>query len=284
MKLGAPAWRRELDAMRRARIDRIVVQWLREDQTDFIPADPKAVDPTEVLLDEADAHGMQVFIGLTMEAAWWNRWSDADYLDHAAADNLRIARKAWDRYGGHRSFAGWYVPQEMWDGAYSDDQIARLQAFFARVSAGCKALSHGKPVATAPFFEGTAPPDSVERLYTRFLHGAGIDILMLQDGVGARGWDDQVAEHTVPYFRAFRNACRADGVELWSDLESFRLAPKPSTGFLPADAARIGRQLAAEAPYVRRFVTFDFFHYMSPYRGAAQKALYQDYLHTFIEK
>src|SRR5579862_770404 len=45
LKLDASAWRNELDAMRRARIDLIVIQWLQNDHTDFIPVSAQAVDP-----------------------------------------------------------------------------------------------------------------------------------------------------------------------------------------------------------------------------------------------
>src|SRR5207302_1326478 len=107
-------------------------------------------------------------------------------------------------------------------------------------------------------------------------------ILTVQDGVGARGWDASAQERVTPYFQAFRDACLAGGVEIWSDLESFRL--KPDKSFAPADAARIGRQLAAEAPFVDRFVTFDFFHYLSPRRGELQKTFYEAYLRDFVDR
>src|SRR5438034_411963 len=83
---------------------------------------------------------------------------DADYLDREAAESMRLAEAAWTRYGRHRSFAGWYLPQELWDGAFDDGQIARLRAFFRRVSDRCKALSGGKPVAIAPFISRSASP------------------------------------------------------------------------------------------------------------------------------
>jgi hypothetical protein len=32
------------------------------------------------------------------------------------------------------------------------------------------------------------------------------------------------------------------------------------------------------SPYVEQVVIFDFYHYMSPYRGEAHRALYEGYL------
>jgi hypothetical protein len=297
-KLDGPAWHNELSAMRRAGMDTVIIQWLKVNGSRFLPVDDKhtadkapaaaqEIDPTQVILDDADAHGMHVYVGLTMDDAWWQKATDVDYLAQAARESVAVAEEAWRRYGGHRSFAGWYVPQETWDAAYTDAQVDRLRTFLRTISDHCKALSGGKPVACAPFFGGNVTPAVLEKVYAQLLDGAGIDILMPQDGVGAQGWETDVAGRVVPYFRAFRGACIANGVALWADLESFRLvhgAPKDKlpTQFAPTDIERLKRQLVAEAPFVSKFVTFDVFHYLSPYRGAAQKRLYADYLRDCV--
>jgi hypothetical protein len=289
-KLDAPAWRNELSAMRRAGMDLVIVQWLKVNGSRFLPANAAEIDPTQIILDDADAHGMQVYVGLAMDNGWWQKATDADYLEHAADESMAVAAEAWRRYGSHRSFAGWYVPQETWDAPYTNDQIGRLRAFLRKISDRCKALSHGKPVAFAPFFGGETVPSVVEKVYGQLLAGAGIDILMPQDGVGARGWEGaDVAGRVVPYFGAFRGACLANGITLWADLESFRLVhgePKDNrpTQFEPTDIGRLKQQIVAEAPFVSKFVTFDFFHYLSPYRGAAQRRLFEDYLREFVDR
>jgi hypothetical protein len=288
-KLDAPAWRKELSAMRSAGMDLVIIQWLKVNGSRFLPANDHEIDPTQVILEDADAHGMQVYIGLAMDDAWWQKATDAVYLERAAGESITVAEEAWKRYGKHRSFAGWYVPQETWDAAYTNAQIGSLRNFLRKISERCKALSGGKPVATAPFFGGNVTPAVVEKVYGQLLDGAGIDILMPQDGVGARGWEADVAGRVVPYFQAFRGACVANGIALWADMESFRLihgAPKDSlpTQFEPTDIGRLKQQFVAEAPFVSKFVTFDAFHYLSPYRGAAQKRLYNDYLREFVAR
>lgn len=69
-------------------------------------------------------------------------------------------------------------------------------------------------------------------------------------------------------------------------LECFRLTnnnpSRPS--FAPAPPEQIVQQLKAISPYVERVVTFDFYHYMSPYRGEAQKELYDGYLRLVVHK
>ena len=242
-----------------------------------------------IILDYADKHHMKVFVGLGSESDWWKRWSDAAFLEEIAGKDAALANDLWKRYGQHRSFAGWYLAEELWDGPYTNEQIDRLRSFLRKVSDHCRQLSGSKvkPVAIAPFFNGKVEPQKVEKIYARLLADSGIDIVMLQDGIGARGWDDEVTGQIVPYFRAFRNACLAAGVELWSDLESFARIPDPanpsSMQFVPTSADRIGRQLTAAAPFVQRFVTFDFFHYMSPHRNEASKKLNEQYMETFVE-
>jgi len=277
MKLDERAWRLELEAMRRAGIRIVIIQWLQMDDSRFIPGNDTAVDPTRVILEYADQHGMKVFVGLAHADLWWTRLREPRYLIRAGRASIRVANEAWARYGRYRSFAGWYFPQELRDANYPPQQIEALRNFWKGLGNHCRALSGGKPVSISPAMSGLIPPGVFQRVYTSLLLGSGIDVLIFQDGVGARGWDDEIEQRVVPYFRAMRDACRAAGVEMWSDIEIFH-RPGKTGASVPASLNRIERQLAAEAPYVKSFVMFDFFHYMSPYRGTAQKKLYEDYL------
>lgn len=284
-KLDAGAWQRELEVLQRARLRLIIVQWVQYNQNRFLPTNAAPeTDLTELLLAYADREGLQVFLGLAMDDGWWNQSTDSRYLNRTADALGGVAEEVWRRYGAHRSFAGWYIPQEPWDGEYSDGQTTLLRRFFRQVSDRCKQLSGGKPVAFSPFFSGRSTPAGLELFYRKLLEGSGLDILMLQDGVGARGWDAEVAERVTPYFRAVSRACLQTGVAFWSDLESFRLAGSDPARFVPADIGRLCQQLTAEAPWVQRIVTFDFFHYLSPPRGAAQQRLHDDYLKTCVER
>ncbi len=282
--LDATAWQKELETMRRARLRLLFIQWLQYNQTRFFPADNGANDATEIILSFADRQGMQVFLGLAMDDGWWNKSADANYLQATADTSGKIADEIWQRYGKHPSLAGWYIPQETWDGSYTDAQTTALRSFFRRVSDHCKQLSGGKPVSFAPFFSGSVTPDAMGIFYKKLLDGAGLDILLLQDGVGAQGWDTEVADRVTPCFRALRNACLTTGVAFWSDLESFHLASADPLRFTPADIGRLCQQLAVEAPFVQHVITFDFFHYLSPYRGLAQKQFDEDYLKTCVDR
>lgn len=275
MALTPDDWARELDAMHASGMDTIIIQYLESGRRSFLPADEHASDPARAILRFADAHGMRVFLGTKIDDGWWH-W-DADYLDRALVDRQRLIRAIHARYAEHRSFAGWYLAEEV-SGNLSPDRVRRLRAYFRSQSDLCKAL-RDQPVACAPYFSHLTPLDSMRAIYDELLDGAGIDVVMLQDGVGARGWDRDLERQIIPFFRMFRAVCDRHGVAFWADVESFRRRdPERETGFVPTNPDRLIRQLKAVAPYVDEIVTFDFFHYMSPHRGAPQRALYEGYL------
>lgn len=285
MQMDAAAWQRELEAMKRAGLRTIVIQWLAHNERTFMPAEPGAVDPTEIILSFADRHAMEVYLGLFMDDDWW-KWTPAAGLpERLVRGTTTTVEAAWSRYGNHASLAGWYIPPEPSD-LLDPAAIPELNAFLRATSDHCKRLSGGMPVAFAPFLTGQVEPRLVEKHYTALLTDSGIDIMMVQDSVGARSWDQAVHTRVVPLFRAMRSACLAAGVEMWSDLEIFHnttgIADKPA--FIASDIRRLGQQLAAEAPFVSKFIAFDCFHYMSPHRGDRQRAFHEAYLREFVDR
>lgn len=275
-EVSATQWAKELDAMRTARMRMIILQWTQADGKNLF--DPP--DPFPTILDLAHRRGMKFIFGLRYDGRWWREWGSAEYLREEAKQSASLAREVHRRYGKHPAFAGFYIPYELWDGSFTEAQTESLCELLQAIGSACRQIAPGKPVLLAPFFAGLLPPERFEQLWTSLLQGKSVDVVALQDGVGARGWDEQIEQRVPPYFAAMQRACKQRGVRLWCDLECFRLTNNnPSRpAFAPASAERIVRQLKAVSPYVERIVTFDFYHYMSPYRGEAQKALYKGYL------
>src|SRR5262249_19576554 len=136
MDLSPDAWNRELEAMHAAGLDLIIIQYLQSGRQSLIPADDRATDPTREILTFADAHGMRVFLGTKADDRWWG-W-DADYLKEALADRKRLTRAIHARYAAHRSFAGWYLTEEV-SGGLSPERVRQLRAYFRAQSDHCKA-------------------------------------------------------------------------------------------------------------------------------------------------
>jgi hypothetical protein len=288
MQMDSKKWNSELDLMRTAGVDTLVIQWLKSGLFRFYPVNIPGNDPTEIILNYADKNQMKVYLGLQADKSWWSNSRDRDYLRKTAENSIALGRSIFKRYGKHSSFQGWYIPYEMSDGDYDEDEVVNYRHFFNEITQGLKKLSSKKyPIGLSVFFNGLIPPKVTQSLYTEILKGSGVSLLMIQDGVGVHDWGAQMNEKVVPYMNAYRAAAQKNKIEVWSVLESFintkdKSAPSisgSSSERAPTDISRLTEQLKAQAshPY-EKILTFDFFHYMSPNRGAGQKALYDSYL------
>ncbi len=273
-------WDSELDGAREIGIDTIVLQWVKYDRHRFYPANAPGNDPTEYILKYADKHKMKVFVGTTFDSAWWKEWDDNEYLAKTARMNNVFAKKLWDRYGKHASFAGWYLPQELSDQDFDDEEIAQFRTFFSSMSTACKRLSNNLPVMMSAFFARKVPVASVEKIYSKFLPGIGIDILAIQDGVGANNWEAGVENLAGPYLRGLVRTAWRSQVKPWVTIEVFTTTKDnagKATGRAPATPEQIREQLLVSGPLSDKLLMFDFFHYMSPKRGEPHKLLYEWY-------
>lgn len=291
---GPEAWRQILDRMKELQMDTVIVQMLAAENADgttnsFI-GPSGSEDATEAILNYADTNGFKVFLGLYMHQ--YRGLMDTNFLSKALADNVGVAQQAWQRYmqpSRHSSFAGWYVPLEPWTAAWPTAQINALRSFYRGVHDACGLLSGDAPMAIAPSISADRPPPcEVQQVYLQLLAGSGVDIVLLQDSVGSQQWASDIVSRDAPYFAAFQAACQARGVQLWADTECFQITP---TNWLACDAARLKQQLAATAPYVEQFVTFDFLNYMNPVvflstwdqgRRASMLRLFADYKAQFV--
>lgn len=282
-KIPAQEWHRDLNAMRAAGIKTLVLQWLQYDADRFYPVNVEGVDPIEEILTYADNAGMDVYLGLVFDSRWWKLWDNDDFLESTARRNAKFAKKIWKRYGHHKSISGWYLPFELIDSDYDQDTAESLKGFLRTMARACRKLSgRHTPVAASVFFQGNYSPYDTEKILTQVLKGSELSVLMVQDGVGANsGWATQIEEKVVPYLKAYQNVSRTIGAQMWTVVESFesvRDAAGQPIDRVPADLARLLTQIEAAKPVSERIITFDFFHYMSPFRGERQRVLYEAYM------
>jgi Domain of unknown function (DUF4434) len=326
-RLKQADWTAMLDKMREAEMKTIVIQWLFHTarfvdpplNLDFMNTSD-GTDETGEILEYAKRHNMQVFLGLWFDDNWWTNAESAnqDYFKEDGVfvtESKRVAQAAWERYGSKYkdTIAGWYIPQETWNVNYDETQINTIRAAFKSISKFCKEKLANKPVAFSPIFSPvnypSGTPEVVEKVYADFLANSGIDIVMLQDGAGARCWHSKKdLEDNLPrYFAAFSSAAKKaseenkksnqGSIKLWADTEVFvgtNSDCKPGNDgkdFRPACLERIKMQLELVAPYVENIVAFDFNHYMDPVTPDSfvyqkplceRKRLYYNYLSMFV--
>jgi hypothetical protein len=315
--LTAADWAAELQAMQKIGMDTVIIQFLKLDNESFVPdeKDAYAVDPTEAILSYADKQHMKVIIGL-WNKEWKNkliRKVDQTMLEQNLTNSETVAEMAWRKYGQHQSFFAWYIPQEIWNIDWNDKQNARMRANYRKLSDYCKSLgNNNKPVTFSPYFDpgdengtykgDTANPEAIYKLFLKGdskTSGAGIDILMLQDGVGANCIEEKdIASKVKSYYQQFYNATKFANVEMWGNLESYKRASgcnSKEEANEPTNIKRLTTQIEAAStassdtrPLFTKLVTFDFFEFMSPVHQGEhfdlRRELYMDYMKWLSQK
>jgi hypothetical protein len=257
---GTAYWRNAVRNMHRLGMDVAIIQteaylelsagtWLVD-----------AVDRSliDAVLGEAARHAIGVFVGLALaengngdpQAA-----QDAAFMGALIERSRESATRVHDLYGTSPAFAGFYLPQEPWTPG-SRGELGLLPDYLQEVGHHCRRLAPAKQIAVSPFISDLATdPELTETTYASMLDVSAIDVVMLQDGVGARGVEVADLETRVkPYLVAMRAAAEAAGREMWVNVESFsRDAPGP--------LARLQAQVALARTITPSVVTFDYRSY-----------------------
>jgi hypothetical protein len=279
-------WIDEFRVLQQACISEVAVQWTADSgsRTAVFPTNLAGFthsleqDLVGNALTAADVVGMQVYLGLQVNDEWWSTYtSSSDWLAGEAAVATSLLDDLAHRYGGRHSLAGWYVPFEV-DNWHHPDRVnwQALSSFYAEVSRRVEARTPGSPVVVAPFFNpaGGLTPANWTRMWAVILSGGHIDVIALQDGVGA---GHATADQLATWFAATRAAIDQAGVEteLWADTETF------TTDFQPMAVRDVVAHMAAVDGYVSRFWSFSYNHYQSPRQvGAHYHQAYLGYLAT----
>lgn len=231
------------------------------------PATATSQDDYTYLLEEAEKRNMHVWLGLKLSDNWWSGKLD---LQKDCADNLALANELQQHYGSYASFAGWYIPHELYpSGALPKSYMN----FFRDLTIGLQKT--GKPVSIAPYFGANMSPRDHGRYWERFFKEVPLDVLMLQDGIGCH----RLPVDQIPvYYKEVYAICKKYNVQFWSDLEVFDQLPGEGFSADTADFSRVKQQVLTQTPTVDKIVIFDWPHYMSPTKGAKAKELYDSYV------
>lgn len=261
---GRREWRRDFLNMRAIGIDTVIMircglkQWLTypseilmRRQNCYRPV----ADLVEMFLELSDELGMKFFFG-TYDS--WCHWH-SDHPEKELELNLQVVEEAWLRYGHHKSFAGWYLSQEISRGRKS---VATLYRELGRC---CKEVSGGLPVLISPLIDGVK--ENRKQSVSLEDHQREWDEMfsLIRDGVDTVAFQDGHCEfHELSdYLAVNRQLAEKYDIECWSNCESFdRDMP---IRFLPIKWEKMRFKLrAAEAAGVRKVITFEFSHFMSP--------------------
>ncbi|WP_313546317.1 DUF4434 domain-containing protein [Leifsonia aquatica] len=235
-----------------------------------------STDVVSRVLTAADTAGVSEYLGLQTNDDWWNTYAnDATWLNGQATKANALADDLYAKYGTHTSFAGWYLPFEVdnWNFTTTASWSA-MASFYTTIANHLHALTPGKPVIISPFFNTAGGQTSSQwtTMWSSILGSAPIDVIALQDGVGA---GHATTAQLATWFAATKSAITSarPATKLWADSETF------NPDFTPMSISQLVADLNAVAPYVSKTLSFSYDHYQSPLVvPAVYDTTYRNYL------
>jgi hypothetical protein len=286
------AWSRQFKELRALQIENLIVQWTVYDDMAFYRSGrfhPTPMPPLETLLDLADSGGMRVMVGLSHDSAYWIKIRQADkrsYLIERLRKNITVAAELQPLVLKHKSFAGWYISEEI-DDVHWNAQEARaaLLNYLQQLSTYLHTATPAAAVGISGFGNKQTKPAELERFWTALLRQASaIDIVYFQDGIGV----GKLTLDVLPqYYDAIRSAAEANNREFVPVIEAFRqISGEPISegpfAAAPPDLQRLLRQLALAGQFSSRNVAFGVPEYLMTAAGPAASQAYAEYLRHML--
>lgn len=233
-------------------------------------------DPIGAMLTGADKHGVKFFIS----SDWYGEWDDRALLDpDRMAKRFQMMQELAARYGKHRSFHGWYWPNEACLTPYYTDNFMR---HVNECSREAHRLMPKAKILIAPYGTNKAVCDDN---YVRQLEQLDVDIIAYQDEVGCLRMTPE--QSAVAFERLRRAHDRAPQRALWADVETFAWEGplnKQTSPLIPAPFDRLRAQLEAVSPYVDKILIYQYQGLMNKpgsraFAGHPESGrLYEDYV------
>jgi Domain of unknown function (DUF4434) len=282
-------WKRLFDDFQRLQLSTVILQWVLSDGQPLYSSSPESPGPSvlQTILQRAEMADIAIMVGLVHDTDYWQRIAQpADKVTEYFADRearlARVVRAIAPLLRDHKSFAGWFINDEIDDINWRQPSAASvLYSYLQRVGDYLRLESPRAPVAISTFTNGSAAPDQLATFWQDLLRAApAIRTVIFQDGVGARKLS---LEQLPAYLCALRTATQAAGRTLWSVVELFEQTggPPVDSGPFRARAApfsRIMEQLRTDAACASDLIGFSAVDYLLAATPQAMELLY-NYLH-----
>ena len=219
-------------------------------------AELNCTDPVEAVLSAADDYGVKVFLG----NGFYGDWRKADFnikSEDVISRSFRAMEELAELYGHHRSFYGWYFPDET---CIILNYSKSFQKYVNRCSERCRSLTPDKKTLIAPF--GTNLVLANNR-FIDTLASLDVDFIAYQDEVGVR---KTKVDRTARLFEKLRKAHdKAGRSELWADIELFDFEGMVyKSALVPAAFERIEKQIDNVSPYADKILCYQYPGLMNP--------------------
>lgn len=278
-------WRQKVREIARTGMEYIVVMATALNQRSYFPseiyppADIPCKDPVEEVLSEADECGLKVFLGNGFYGDW--RKAGRNIKSKAVIDSsFKAMEELTCLYAHHKSFYGWYYPDETCIILNYSKQFVR---YVNACSERCRLLTPEKKTLIAPYGTNLALTNDY---FVKTLANLDVDFVAYQDEVGVK---KTKAENTARIFERLRKAHdKAGRSEIWADIELFDFEGMVyKSALIPAELERIEKQIENVAPYADKILCYQFQGMMNPqdspcFSGHPDSAkLYEMYMKSF---
>ncbi len=231
-------------------------------------------DPLEAVLAAADKYKVKFFVG----AGFYGNWESPNVITDPVSSKKRLQSlgELVKLYGHHRSFYGWYWPDEA---EINPHYSPEFLTYVNTLSHEARQLKREAPIMIAPYGTRIAKPDEE---YVRQLDAMDVDIVAYQDEVGVR--KSKVTE-TAAFYEGLRKAHdRSRKAKIWADVEIFEFETGTyASALTPASFERVQQQLKAVSPWVDEILVYQYLGLMNKpgstaFAGSPQSTkLYSDY-------
>jgi len=275
-------WRLKVKEISEAGMEYLVLLSVADSGKTFYPSklqpryDFVCDDPLEAVLSAADEYGIKFFVSNDF-------WGDYRNVEKMMIDTeiAKLREKGMEevagKYGHHKSFYGWYFPNETGIHNTIDEMTIN---YVNACSRKARKLIPGCTNLIAPYGTKTI---RVNDQYIKQLERLDIDIMAYQDEVGVNKTKaGTAARYYEALYKAHEKAGRA---RLWADIEVFRFEEEVyKSALLPARFERVLKQMEDISPYVENILIYQYIGMMNKPGSEAfaghesSTTLYMDYM------
>lgn len=186
--------------------------------------------------------------------------TEASVLDKIRLCSQDVSKKIVEalRLANASPLIGCYITHqvELADGLPTSEDRAKVEAFFHDAASACAA--DNRPVGVALLSPRSGDPDRAGVLVRESLRDSGVNVVMLQDGVGTL--DPLQPKRATPYYQGLRNALadRLPPVAVWATVEAFDCEAPGCVRTHPTTAKRFTDQLCGARGRVDGIVTREY--------------------------